>query len=162
MIICFLGTEGSLLYPSVGSSRFLLCTCPHHFTLFSYAYRLNNTETPIHHFAWSNETGKCGLPRGRKGEWVKRFVAGGRGQFWGNLWGWVGCVNGFGGYRKSMYVIRVFSTRLSVRVDFVAKGCVSKRNKRKSLRVGICNFPIYSYCNVTVIFALPWCRFLSC
>jgi hypothetical protein len=64
MIMCFLGVGGSLLYASVGYSRFLLCVCTHHFTLFSYAHRLNNTETSIHHFAWSYETGKCGLPKG--------------------------------------------------------------------------------------------------
>lgn len=55
---------------------------------------------------------------------------------------------------ENQCMLYIYSTRLSVCVDFVAKGCVSKRNKRKSLRVGVCNFPIYSYCNVTIIFAL--------
>jgi hypothetical protein len=68
MIMCSLGAAGSSLYPSMGSSRFLLFVSSHHCTLFSYAYRLNNAETSIHHFAWSNETGKCGLPRGREEE----------------------------------------------------------------------------------------------
>ena len=34
-------------------------------------------------------------------------------------------------------MLYMYSTRLSVRVDFVAKGCLSKRNNRKSLRVGV-------------------------
>ena len=33
-------------------------------------------------------------------------------------------------------MLYMYSTRLSVRVDFVAKGCVCKRNKRKAIRVG--------------------------
>ena len=47
-----------------------------------------------------------------KGGGVKRFVAGGRGQFKG-ICG-VGWVNGFEGYRKSMYVIHVFYTFISL------------------------------------------------
>jgi hypothetical protein len=60
-------------------------------------------------------------------------------------------------------VLYMYSTRLSVRVDFVAKGCVCvcvcvcvclSETKENPFRVWVCKFPIYSYCNVTVIFPL--------